>query len=164
MERDWALDLVEIGALLDAFVVGMDRMFGPFPIRLDLAAADGVIDLFAPDGVLHTPFSRSEGREAIRESWERVAGFDTPADGPKYVQHHLTSREITRVDATTAYTTVYVQGLTDVGLDHWGLYEDRLVKLSEGWKLAERLVSVTGCVPGGYYANLPNPRNPIRTW
>ncbi|WP_207840091.1 nuclear transport factor 2 family protein [Williamsia soli] len=164
MEQSEAVDIVEIGQLLDNFVIGMDRLFGIFPIRIDRDAADGVLDMFLPEGILHTPFGRAEGRQAINKGWERVAALEMPSDGPEYIQHHVTSREIRRVDPTTAYTFVYVQALTDRGLDHWGTYEDRIVKVADGWKFAERLVSVQGWVPGGYYSGMPNPQNPVRHW
>jgi hypothetical protein len=157
-------DRLEINTVLDDFVIGQDKIFGTFPIRMDRAAADAVLNLFAPEGVLHTPFGRSEGRDAIRANWERVAAFDAPEDGPKYVSHHITSRATTFLDATTARATVYHQAITDRGLDHWGYYEDRLIKLTDGWRFAERLVIVQDWVPGGYYAGLPNPQNPVPTW
>jgi hypothetical protein len=157
-------DRLEINTVLDDFVIGQDKIFGTFPIRLDRAAMERVLNLFTPDGVLHTPFGRAEGRDAIRANWERVATFDTPADGPKYIRHHITSRATRLLDATTALTTVYHQAITDRGLDHWGSYEDRLVKSSQGWRFAERLVIVQDWVPDGYYAGLPNPQNPVPTW
>ncbi|PHV67141.1 nuclear transport factor 2 family protein [Williamsia muralis] len=164
MEQSEAVDLVEIGQLFDMFVVGMDRLFGGFPITIDRKAADGVLNLFLPEGILHTPFGRAEGREAINKGWERVAEMETPPGGPKYVQHHITSREIRRVDPTTAHTCVYFLAVTDHGLDHWGVYEDRVVKVADGWKIAERLAIVHGFVADGYYSGMPNPQNPVRHW
>ena len=164
MELDEVRDRAEIEAVLHDFAVGLDLIFGTFPIHLDPAAAAKVLELFAPDGILHTPVGRTEGREAIRAGWERVATFDAPPGGPKYCRHHLTSCEITLVDSSTAHTTVYVQAITDRGLDHWGWYEDRMVKLADGWKFAERLVTVHDWVDGGYYASLPTPQNPVRSW
>jgi hypothetical protein len=164
VNRPDAADAMKISMLIDEFVIGMDRLFGTFPIRVDGEAAVRVLDLFVPDGILHTPFSRAEGRDEIRRGWDRVASFEAPADGPRYVQHHVTSREIVQVDPDTAHTTVYVQGITDRGLDHWGSYEDRVQKVAGEWKFVERVVTVKGCVPGGYYAGLPNPVNPVRHW
>ena len=162
MEWDEASDRAEIAAVFDTFAFGIDRLYG-VSLELHPAAGVAVFDLFAPDGILHTPFLRAEGRKAIREVW--AGGVTRTAERlPKYAQHHLTSRQVEFIDSRTAHTTVYTQCLTERGLDHWGYNEDRMVKLADGWKIAEKLVTVQGWVPGGYYASLPNPQNPVRPW
>lgn len=162
MELSEVRDRVEIATLFDDFAFGIDRLYG-VSLELDPAAGAAVFDLFTRDGILHTPFLRAEGREAIREVWS--GGVTRTADRlPKYARHHLTSREINFVDSTTAHTTVYTQCLTERGLDHWGYNEARIVKLADGWKIAENLVTVQDWVADGYYASLPNPKNPVRTW
>jgi hypothetical protein len=156
-----ACDRVEIDAVIDQFAVGLDTLYSVFPVRLEPAALAAVFDCFAADGVLQSPFARTEGRDAIEEAWARVATTEPSASAPKYLRHHLTSRATAFEDATTARTTVYMQGLTDSGLDHWGYNEYRMVKQADGWKFVEQIVTVQGFVPGGFYAGLLTSRSSI---
>jgi SnoaL-like domain len=164
MQITEACDRMEIAALIDDFAIRLDRALGGFPFHFSAAETERVLDLFAPDGILHTPFGRAEGKEAIRDVWSHIATLDVPDGAPKYIRHFMTSREVVLVDENTAHATSYVQGVSDSGVDHWGQYEDRLIKLDDGWKFAERLVIVHDWIPEGYYARLPNPQNPTRTW
>jgi hypothetical protein len=154
-----ACDRVEIDAVIDQFVVGLDALYSVFPVRLESEALAAVFECFAADGVLESPFARTEGRDAIREAWARVATTEPSAEAPKYLRHHLTSRATAFDDPTTARTTVYMQALTDRGLDHWGYNEYRMVKEPGGWKFAEQVVTVQDFVPGGFYAGLITARS-----
>jgi SnoaL-like protein len=154
MKFSEACDRAEIDSVIDSFVVGLDLLLSVFPVRLDPAATAAVFNSFAPDGVLQSPFARTEGREAIRDAWVRMASSETPASAPKYVRHHLTSRRTVLHGPITASTTVYMQALTERGLDHWGYNEYRMVKSKQGWLFAEQVVVVQDYVPGGYYAGL----------
>ena len=42
--------------------------------------------------------------------------------------------------------------ITDIGLDHWGRYRDRLVPVGERWLLAQRSVKTDGYAPGSFFA------------
>ncbi|MGZ6583110.1 MAG: nuclear transport factor 2 family protein [Solirubrobacteraceae bacterium] len=149
-----AWDRVEIDAVINRFAVGLDQLYSAFPVRLDSAALNAVFECFIEDGLLASPFSRTEGRDAIREAWARVATTESGAGAPKYLRHHLTSRSTVLEGSTTARSTVYFQGVTDRGLDHWGYTEYLMVRLAEGWKFAEQFVTVQGFLPGGFYAAL----------
>jgi ketosteroid isomerase-like protein len=152
-------DRVEIESVIGAFAVGLDSLLSVFPVRLDPAELAAVFDYFAPDGVLQSPFARTEGREAIREAWARVATLEPTENSPKYCRHHLTSFEIVLTGPTTAEALVYMQALTERGLDHWGYNEYRMVKLADGWKFAENVVTVQDWVTGGFYDGLPHSAN-----
>ena len=58
--------------------------------------------------------------------------------------------ELTGVDTATASS--YFATYTEIGLDHWGRYQDRLVRLDAAWLLAHRKVRVDGASPGSRMA------------
>jgi hypothetical protein len=53
-------------------------------------------------------------------------------------------------DEGHARATSYFLVLTAVGLDHWGTYRDRLVRLEGRWRFAERAAHVEGSAPGSW--------------
>jgi hypothetical protein len=58
--------------------------------------------------------------------------------------------ELTGTD--TASASSYFSVFTEVGLDHWGSYRDRLARVGEGWLLAQRRVRVDGATPSSRMA------------
>jgi hypothetical protein len=42
--------------------------------------------------------------------------------------------------------------ITDIGLDHWGRYQDRFVPVGDRWLLARRSVKTDGYAPGSFFA------------
>lgn len=135
----------EIRALIVSYNIGGDRG------RLDQLAG-----AFASDGVLLRP-SAGEGRgagtgpEAIRDL---LATARKPGPGPDrpldFVRHHLTTCEITLEGPETARGRTYFFVVSEVGLDHSGLYVDRFRKEDGRWKIAQREARIDWVAPDGH--------------
>lgn len=109
----------------------------------DRGKFDEMIGCFAPDGVLVIVDGETyRARDAMREFF---AGVGTTVH-PKLTQmrHSVTNLVIDLESESSARASSYFHVITDIGLDHWGRYRDRLVRLDDGWKLAERSVKTDG--------------------
>jgi hypothetical protein len=63
----------------------------------------------------------------------------------------LSSFDFFSVAPDEVHTRCYFSALTQVGLDHWGRYRDRLVPADGRWLFARREVVVTGHGPGSLF-------------
>ena len=97
---------------------------------------DGVLDLGQDDAV--------RGREAIEARLSQVvwSSKDNPKKAP--VRHHVSSVKIELEDSEHARVRSYFVVFTDIGLDHWGIYEDRFRAVSGTWLIEHRHVRVDG--------------------
>ena len=117
-----------------------------------------LLELFAPDAAMelrrrgHDDHRRHEGIDAIATIFTGVSDLVTAdgADGPPltFVRHLTATHMIDLVDADHATGRLYFKVLTDAGLDHWGRYVDRYVRLDGRWRFAERVVTTEGYAPG----------------
>ncbi|MAI27015.1 MAG: hypothetical protein CMN75_13380 [Spirochaeta sp.] len=97
---------------------------------------DGVLDLEKDDA--------ARGREAIETRLARVV-WKTKAQSEKpRVRHHVSSIKIELEDPEHARVRSYFVVFTDIGLDHWGSYEDRFRAVSGTWLIEHRHVRVDG--------------------
>jgi ketosteroid isomerase-like protein len=119
----------------------------------DRGRYEEMVACFAPDGILivHDE-DRYEGRDALRAFFSGVAGTARP--GLTQLRHCLTNLMIDVHDPDTATTSAYFQVISDIGLDHWGRYRDRLVRAEDGWLLAERSVRTDGYARGSFFADV----------
>jgi hypothetical protein len=118
--------------------------------------------LFAEDGVLESKITgrQNRGRKSIETYLGQVIASRTnPAW--KTIHHHITPANVTPVDRNHARAECYFTAFTKLGIDHWGLYSDDLVRTGESWFFAKRSVSLVAAVPGGWVhsgsASLPTP-------
>jgi hypothetical protein len=118
----------------------------------DRGRSRDLADCFTPDGVLDVGEhgGRWVGQEEIVARLKAVAGGIAErsavlGDRPKPVRHHVSSVVIDLTGATTATSSSYFFVLTEVGVDHWGRYQDWLEADDEGaWRIAKRVVRVDG--------------------
>ncbi|MBK5287426.1 MAG: nuclear transport factor 2 family protein [Acidimicrobiia bacterium] len=109
----------------------------------DRGKFDEMIECFAPDGVLViVEGDTHRGRDALREFFAGVGRTAHPA--LTQLRHCATNLVLDIDSETTARASSYFQVITDIGLDHWGRYRDRLVKTDDHWLLAERSVKTDG--------------------
>lgn len=108
----------------------------------DCFTADGVLDVGAHGG-------RWEGRAEIARQLdavvERVAASGT---APTPVHHHVSSVLVTDVTEGSASARSYFTVMSEIGVDHWGRYLDRVVLDGDRWRFAERRVVVDGYASG----------------
>ena len=109
-----------------------------------------MIECFTDDGVLViVDDAEYRGRPALERFFSGVSGTARP--GLTQMRHCVTNLTID-VDGPGAATAAsYFQVITDIGLDHWGRYRDRLVPVGDRWLLAERSVKTDGYAPGSFF-------------
>ena len=116
----------------------------------DTGRFDEMVECFAPDGTLVIPgVSEHHGRDELRAYFSGVAGSARP--GFTHLRHCVTNVTIDLDGPDSAAVTAYFQVLTDIGLDHWGRYRDRLVPVGDRWLLAERSAKTDGYAPGSFF-------------
>lgn len=92
---------------------------------------------FAMDGTIEYPGTLARGRAAI------VAALTSGERNPAitFVRHHITNPLI-ELDGEAATARSYFAVHSDNGPDHSGTYDDRLVRIAEGWRFAHRRVRI----------------------
>ena len=113
----------------------------------DQGDVHGLAACFAPDGVLaivgRDPFI---GPAAIHAGL--TATFHREDDDPtppiEHLHHHVATLHVVASAPDEVRTVCYFAALTQVGLDHWGRYRDRLVPVDGAWRFARRDVKVDG--------------------
>jgi hypothetical protein len=149
---DEAATRVAIGALQARYVACIDR-----------GRAVELSMLFAEDGVLESKITgrQNRGRKSIETYLGQVIASRTNPEW-KTIHHHITPANVTIVDRDHARAECYFTAFTKLGIDHWGLYSDDLVRTGESWFFAKRSVSLVAAVPGGWVdsgsASLSAPR------
>lgn len=120
----------------------------------DSGRFEQVMALFAPDAEMDIVGDRvyrghAEILSIFTGTVDRLSDAATQAS-PKRVRHFVGTHQIDMIDAEHAKGRVYVQVLTDIGLDHWGRYIDDYVRLDGEWLIARRVVDIDGYAPISY--------------
>jgi hypothetical protein len=104
--------------------------------------------VFTEDAVLSAPGLHYEGRDNIVQGL--FAGSRSSSSKralPKFVRHNITTSNITFTGSGCASGRSYFVVVTDVGLDHSGVYTDEFRKVDGAWKIASREVRIDYCSP-----------------
>ncbi|MEZ5137505.1 MAG: nuclear transport factor 2 family protein [Acidimicrobiales bacterium] len=121
----------------------------------DRGRSDDLAACFLEDGVLDVGEhgGRWEGREEIRRQIDAVARRAAAEGAAGPVQHQVSSVLIDLLDTTAAEVRSYFCVLTDIGVDHWGTYRDRVeLDHADGtWRFASRTVRVLGRAPASRF-------------
>ena len=116
----------------------------------DTGRIDELVQLFVENATMETPTDVCQGRGGIRALFRSIKER-TKRDTPIRRLRHFTATHAIDIDDPNAATGIcYYQVLTENGLDHWGVYHDRYIRLNDRWLFAERRVSIDGCTPGGW--------------
>ncbi len=118
----------------------------------DTGRFERVFELFAEHAVMELgppgePPEVYNGREALKQIFlgaQGRIGENTKAGGPKYLRHFTATHQIDLIDADHATGRCYFQVLMSRGLDHWGRYVDRYVRIDGRWFFEHRRVYVDG--------------------
>lgn len=109
----------------------------------DTGRFEQLLELFADDAVmvLRTKGVDGERRHEGRSEIEEI--FTGVRDGVavELIRHLTATHLIDVVDADHATGRLYFQVLTERGLDHWGRYADRYVRVDGRWRFGERVVT-----------------------
>jgi hypothetical protein len=145
MTIDEMLARAEIRMLLESYNIGGDRG------RLDQLSS-----AFASDGELVRPSAAGGpqsgvGPEGIRAMLASSRSGTTGPDRPlEFVRHHLTTSQITFDSPDHAKGRTYFLVVSEVGIDHSGLYVDEFRKVNGTWKIARREARIDWVAPNGH--------------
>jgi len=115
----------------------------------DRGRFDDMVACFTEDGSLTIVGSGTHrGRPALRTFFSGVGGT---APGFTHLRHCVTNLLIDVGSPLEATAASYFQVITDIGLDHWGRYRDRLVPHGDRWLLAERAVRTDGYAADSFF-------------
>jgi hypothetical protein len=126
------------------------HLMARYTMNGDRGKLEALAETFAEDGTLAFSGAASTGRAAI------VARLAAPAArNPALTlsRHHLTSCLID-IDGERATGRTYFQVLTDIGLDHHGVYIDAMEKIAGAWLFRHRDVRIDWQSPRSLYASL----------
>jgi SnoaL-like domain len=114
----------------------------------DRGDLDELVRCFAENGVLDLEDEDDfVGRAAILARLRGVVRDSVSRGARALVRHHVSSVKIELTGADSAVAASYFLVFTEVGLDHWGRYADRLLRADGAWLLAHRKVRVDGATP-----------------
>jgi hypothetical protein len=100
-----------------------------------------------------------EGMAGIR-AWTAGWGKFREAPDPSvrvatYARHNLTTCHIELTGPDTAKARTFFMVVTDIGLDHSGVYTDRLVRQGDRWLFGSRVIALDWRSPDSIYPALP---------
>jgi hypothetical protein len=116
----------------------IQALLARYAMAVDQGRIEDVVATFTLDGVMDAHGWRAEGRAAILAELRGQVGRNNP--GLSTVRHHLTSSLIELGGDDAASGRSYFLVTTDSGLDHTGVYTDRLVRDAGVWLFAQRKV------------------------
>jgi hypothetical protein len=126
----------------------------------DSGRFDEMVATFAPDGVIEivgTRAGRHEGHDALHAFFSGVKAEPNASASstrrPTVLRHCVTNTRIHVLSPTEATARSYFSVITDIGLDHWGTYRDRLAPTPDGdrWRFTQRTVKTDGHTPGSFF-------------
>jgi uncharacterized protein (TIGR02246 family) len=125
----------------------------------DRGRLDELVACFAEDGAMELEGEpRLVGRAAIHAHLSGVVSRLAQKTQRATLRHHVSSVRIVVHDAAHAEAWSYFSAFTEIGLDHWGRYADRLLRSGSEWLFALRRVRVDGASPGSRMVAPKSPR------
>ena len=114
----------------------------------DTGRKDAFASVFTENAQLMAPGLNLQGRDAIVAGLFPAAG-SAPSVQPtfKVYRHHLTTSLVEFISELSARGRTYFLVITDIGLDHCGVYSDEFRREGDAWKLAKRQVRVDFVAP-----------------
>jgi hypothetical protein len=114
----------------------------------DRGDLEALVRCFREDGVLELENEDAcAGRAAILSRLSRVVSGSRARGERAFVRHHVSSVKIELTGSDTATAASYFLVFTEIGLDHWGRYLDRLARCDGAWLFAHRKVRLDGAAP-----------------
>jgi 3-phenylpropionate/cinnamic acid dioxygenase small subunit len=123
---------------------------------VDGGRLEPLLALFTEDATLEVgdrPPAR--GREGIRALFLETGARLQAAQGRPFIRHHVSTVDVAVEGTDAARARSYFLALTVQGVDHWGCYRDRLVRIGERWLLHHRRVRTDGRAAGSVLGPRP---------
>lgn len=120
----------------------------------DSGRVEDFVACFAPHGVLEVKGRVNRGHAEITEFVRDVGQLFSADQLFLPARHHLASiwSELTGEDE--ARGGAYFALVAATGVDHWGVYRDRLVRIDGQWRFAHRRVRTEGARDGSPVSHL----------
>jgi len=119
----------------------------------DRGQVEALSQCFAEDGVLAIAGEPEvRGRAAIVQRLSSVVDDAAKRSTRAILRHHVSSVKIDLTGPDSATAASYFLVFTEIGLDHWGGYADRLARAKGEWRIAYRKVRVDGASPNSRMA------------
>lgn len=151
MDVEELLAREEIRCLLATYTMAGDR--GDYVTMASVFAEDGVLD-----GQSHRV-----GRKAIIQSLAARPMTNTGPDRKMgFSRHNLTTSLVAFEDERTARGRTYFMMITEIGLDHTGVYVDRFEKVDGAWRIRHRDVRIDWAAEAGHVRST-RPTSPTPT-
>jgi hypothetical protein len=126
---------------------------GRFEPLFELFAEHAVMEIGPAGGGERTVY---DGRENIKKiftgAMERNAG-QSGEPGPSFLRHMTATHQIDLIDTDHATGRCYFAVLMDQGLDHWGRYVDKYVRIDGEWKFEDRRVTIDATNPDSWFTH-----------
>jgi hypothetical protein len=103
---------------------------------------DDLIGCYAEDGIFEVATGRWEGRAAILAALRSMAAARSHCAEGTLQRHLLGTCHIVMEAPDRARSNTYFAVISEIGLDHFGRYEDRHVLRDGEWQFAHRRVPV----------------------
>lgn len=119
----------------------------------DTGRFDALLELFAPDGVLHggdAPEAR--GHAAIRAFLTGTSSDLKDVTPVQLIRHNVSNLRIEVESREVARGASYFFVVTDRGPDHWGRYRDEYVCRDGRWLFRHRRARLDGFAPNSWSA------------
>jgi len=119
----------------------------------DTGRFDALLELFAPDGVLHGGDApEAHGHDAIRAILSGTGSDLKDVTAVQLIRHHVSNLRIEVDGPDRARGASYFFVVTDRGPDHWGRYRDEYVQRDGRWLFRYRRARLDGFAPGSWSA------------
>lgn len=112
---------------------------------VDSGRFDALLDLFTEDAVLETGTRPPvQGRAAIRALFVDTGTRLGATQTKPFIRHHVSNIDVEIEGTDAARARSYFLAVTERGPDHWGRYQDRLVRVDGRWLFQHRRVRTEG--------------------
>jgi SnoaL-like domain len=123
---------------------------------IDRSAYQELADVFTADGVMaFGGQARFEGREKIIATLTAGAERRGAFEAKNFQRHLLGNSIINVVNDETARSVHYIVVITELGVDHSGVYVDDFVRSKDRWLIAHRAANLEWVRPDSRFFSFP---------
>jgi hypothetical protein len=129
---------------------------GRYNSAIDRSAYPELAEVFTPDGSMaFGGHARFEGREKIVAVLTAGAEKRGAFDAKNFQRHLLGNSIINVVDDASARSVHYILVITELGVDHSGVYVDDFVKSGDRWLIKHRQANLEWVRPDSRFFSFP---------
>jgi SnoaL-like domain len=129
------------------------NLLAKYSICGDRGEFHGLASVFAEDGVMESALVKAVGPVEIASKLGELVAYAPGAVSPHamlFSRHNLTTSLIEFDSESTATGRTYFLVMSNVGIDHSGVYLDRFAKVAGEWKIKQRRIRIDYCAPDGH--------------